>query len=48
MKFLDISSLGASYRYVFKIEKKFKQRNTWEFGSTNASQKKPRKGIPDT
>jgi hypothetical protein len=24
MEFLDISSLGAAYRYAFKIEKKFK------------------------
>jgi hypothetical protein len=37
MEFLDISSLGATYRYVVKIEKKFKQRNKWEFGSVNAS-----------
>jgi hypothetical protein len=27
MEFLDISSLGAAYRYVVKIKQKFKQRN---------------------
>jgi hypothetical protein len=32
MDFLDISSLGAAYRYVVKIEQKFKHQNKWEFG----------------
>ena len=27
MEFLDISPLGIAYRYVVKIEQKFKQRN---------------------
>jgi hypothetical protein len=36
MEFLDIASLGASYRYIVKIEKKFKQKRQ-EFGSTNTS-----------
>jgi hypothetical protein len=40
MEFLDISSLGATYRYVFKIEKKFKKQNKKEFGSTNLQQPK--------
>jgi hypothetical protein len=30
MDFLDISSLGVSYRYAVKIEKKFKQQSKWE------------------
>jgi hypothetical protein len=30
MDFLDISSVGVSYRYVVKIEKKFKQQSKWE------------------
>jgi hypothetical protein len=38
MDFLDISSLGASYRYVVKIEQKFKHQNKWEFGSANPQQ----------
>ena len=37
MEFLDISSLGAAYRYAVKIEQKFKQRNRWDFGSVNTS-----------
>jgi hypothetical protein len=40
MEFLDISSLGAAYRYVVKIEQKFKQQNKWEFGSANMQQPK--------
>jgi hypothetical protein len=31
MDFLDISSLGAAYRYVVKIEQKFKHQKKWEF-----------------
>ena len=37
MEFLDISSLGAAYRYAVKIEQKFKQRNKQSFGNANAS-----------
>jgi hypothetical protein len=48
MEFLDISSLGAAYRYVVKIKQKFKQRNKWEFGAANASQHKHGKGDPNT
>ena len=40
MDFLDITSLGASYRYAIKIEQKFKQRNKKSFGYANASQQK--------
>ena len=47
MEFLDISSLGAAYRYAVKIEQKFKQRNRWDFGSMNASQQKAGKGNPN-
>jgi hypothetical protein len=36
MEFLDIASLGATYRYVVKIEKKFKKKRR-EFGSANSS-----------
>jgi hypothetical protein len=32
MDFLDISSLGAAYRYAVKIEQKFKHQNKQEFG----------------
>jgi hypothetical protein len=46
MEFLDISSLGAAYRYVVKIEQKLKQK-TPQFGSGNPSQKNPRKGGPN-
>jgi hypothetical protein len=38
MDFLDISSLGVAYRYVVKIEQKFKHQNKQEFGSTNPQQ----------
>jgi hypothetical protein len=30
MDFLDISSLGVSYRYAVKIEQKFNQQSKWE------------------
>jgi hypothetical protein len=43
MKFLDISSLGAAYRYAFKIKQKLKQK-TRQFGPGNPSQQKPGKG----
>jgi hypothetical protein len=39
MDFMDIASLGATYRYVVKIEHKFKQKRR-EFGSANSSQLK--------
>jgi hypothetical protein len=45
MEFLDISSLGATYRYAIKIQKKMKQ-NTRQFGSGNLSQQKKGKGSP--
>ena len=35
MDFLGISSLGVAYRYVVKIEQKFKHQNKREFRSTN-------------
>jgi hypothetical protein len=34
MEFLDISSLGATYRYAAKIEQKFKQKKL-DFASAN-------------
>ena len=37
--FLDISSLGTTYRYVAKIEQKFKQKKR-DFGSANQKQGK--------
>jgi hypothetical protein len=37
MEFLDISSLGVTYRYAIKIEQKLKQK-TWKFGPGNPSQ----------
>jgi hypothetical protein len=40
MYFLDISSLGATYRYVVKIEQKFKHQNKREFGPRNPQQQK--------
>jgi hypothetical protein len=47
MDFLDISSLGVAYRYVVKIEKKFKHQNKWEFGSANMQQPKYDKDDPN-
>jgi hypothetical protein len=44
MEFLDISSLGAAYRYAVKIEQKLKQKTAiwaWEPLTTKA-----RKGWP--
>jgi hypothetical protein len=46
MDFLDIASLGTNYRYVVKIEQKFKQKRR-EFGSTNPSHPKQGKGNPN-
>jgi hypothetical protein len=36
---MEIASLGATYRYVFNIEQKFKQKRR-EFGYANSSQLK--------
>jgi hypothetical protein len=47
MEFMDISSLGATYRYAIKIEQKLKQ-NTQQFGPENPSQQKPAKGSPNS
>jgi hypothetical protein len=47
MDFLDISSLGAAYRYVVKIERKFKHQKKWEFGSANPQQSKYDKDNPN-
>jgi hypothetical protein len=47
MDFLDISSLGVAYRYVVKIEQKFKHQNKWEFGSANLQQPKYDKDGPN-
>jgi hypothetical protein len=46
MEFLDISSLGAVYRYAIKIEQKLKQKMR-QFGPGNPSQQKQRKGGPN-
>jgi hypothetical protein len=40
MEFLDIASLGRTYRYVVKIEQKFKQKRR-EFGSANSAKVAP-------
>ena len=40
MDFLDITSLGTTYRYATKIEQKFKQKKR-DFGSANL------KGAPE-
>jgi hypothetical protein len=47
MDFLDISSLGAAYRYTIKIEHKFKHQNKWDFVSENMQQPKYDKDIPN-
>jgi hypothetical protein len=47
MDYLDISSLGVSYRYVVKIKHKFKHQNKQEFGSANPQQPKYDKDIPN-
>jgi hypothetical protein len=46
MEFLNIASLGTDYRYVVKIEHKFKQKRR-EFGSAKSSQLKQGKGGPN-
>jgi hypothetical protein len=47
MDFLNISSLGVTYRYVVKIEQKFRHQNKWEFGSANLQQPKHSKYGPN-
>jgi hypothetical protein len=47
MDFLDISSFGVAYRYVVKIEKKFRHQNKREFGSPNPKKPKYEKDDPD-
>jgi hypothetical protein len=47
MDFLDISSLGVAYRYVVKIEQKFKHQNKWDFGFANPQQPKYDKDVPN-
>jgi hypothetical protein len=47
MDFLDISSLGAAYRYVVKIEQKFRHQKIWEFRSANPQQPKYEKYSPN-
>jgi hypothetical protein len=48
MEFLDISSLGAAYRYAIKIEHKLKKKNKQDFDSANPSQPKADKGGPNS
>jgi hypothetical protein len=47
MDFLNISSLGDAYRYVVKIEQKFRHMNKWEFGSANPKKPKHGKDVPN-
>jgi hypothetical protein len=47
MDLLDISSLGITYRYVVKIEQKFKHQNKREVGSANMKQPKHDKDGPN-
>jgi hypothetical protein len=47
MDFLNISSLGVSYRYVAKIEQKFRHQKNWEFGSPNSQQPMHGKNGPN-
>ena len=44
---MDISSLGVAYRYVVKIEQKFKHQKKWEFRSANPQQPKYDKDSPN-
>jgi hypothetical protein len=48
MDFLYISSLGATYRYVVKIEKTFKQQKKWDFGSINPQLSNHFKSVPNS
>ena len=47
MEFLDISSLSSTYRYVVKIEQKFKHQNKREFGFENPQETKNGKYGPN-
>jgi hypothetical protein len=47
MEFLYISSLGVTYRYAVKIEKKLKQKMR-QFGPGNPAQQNPGKGSPNS
>jgi hypothetical protein len=47
MDFLDISSLGAAYRCVVKIDQKFKHQNKKAFVSKNMQQPKYGKDGPN-
>jgi hypothetical protein len=47
MDFLDISSLGAAYRYAVKIDQKFDHQNKRELGSANPQQPKYEKDDPN-
>jgi hypothetical protein len=44
---INISSLGAAYRYDIKIEHKFRHQNKWEFRSTNPQKLKHGKYDPN-
>jgi hypothetical protein len=46
MEFLDISSLGAAYRYAITIKQNLKQK-TQQFGPGNPPQQNPGKGGPN-
>jgi hypothetical protein len=46
MDFLDISSLGAAYKYAVKIEQKLKKK-TQQFGPGNLSHQNLGKGSPN-
>jgi hypothetical protein len=48
MENLGISLLRAAYRYVVKIEQKFKKQNKKEFGSTNMKKTKYGKCKPNS
>jgi hypothetical protein len=47
MDFLNISSLGVSYRYAVKIKHKFGHQHKWEFRSTNMKQPNHGKDGPN-
>jgi hypothetical protein len=47
MDFMDISSLGVAYRYIVKIDQKFRHQNKQEFGSINPQQPKYGKYGPN-
>jgi hypothetical protein len=47
MDFMDISSLGVTYRYDVKIENKFRNQKKWELVSPNPQQPKYEKDDPD-